>query len=184
MIVSNVRYYRGLEFDQYLAMPGISFSSLKQVSVPESSGVSLGTRVHKYVLEPEQYDWSDVVVVKKISEALRKYMGGSMSVLESEVAFTCDMEHNGLVMQYKGRADKLKAGRIVVDFKILSGSLESACKHFGYENQLSGYCLATGCPYGLIVGYNKSRSMVETKIMSPDSAFWDYQIIRNGIPRS
>lgn len=182
MIVRNVKYYRGLQFDQYLEMPGVSFSSLKQIPVPQSAGVSLGTRVHQYVLEAEQYDWSDAKIVRRISEALHKYMGAAMHVLESEVAFTADFVHNGLTMQYKGRADKLKAGRMVVDFKILSGSLSSACERFGYDDQLSGYCLATGSPYGLIVAYNKARCTVETKIIQPNESFWEYQTARYGLP--
>jgi len=182
MIVSNVQYYRDQDFDAYAQMPGISFSGLKEIPVPQSAGVSLGTRVHSYILEPKKFDWSDAGVVRKIAEALRKYMGSAMDVLESEVAFTADFCHNGLVMPYRGRADKLKAGVIVCDFKILSGGLAVACERFGYDDQLSGYCLATNSPFGLIVAYNKSRQQVETKIIQPETSFWEYQVARLGVP--
>ena len=83
MRVANTQYYRGQAFADYLAMPGVSFSSLKDVPVPQSAGTSLGTRVHNYTLEPEKFDWTDAAVVRKIADALRKYMGSATDVMES-----------------------------------------------------------------------------------------------------
>lgn len=177
-----MQYYRGQDFAAYLTMPGTSFSGLKDVPVPQSAGMSLGTRVHNYILEPEKFDWTDAGIVRKIADALRTYMGGALDVLESEVAFTADFHHNGMVLPYKGRADKLKIGRLVVDFKILGGSLMSAIARFGYDKQLSGYCLATGSPLGLIIAYNKSRKQVETHLLGPNPEFWEYQAVRMGRP--
>lgn len=182
MQITNTKYYHAIDFDAYLAMPGVSFSGLKDIPVPQSAGVSLGSRVHQYILEPTTYDWTDAGVVKKIAEALRKYMGASLSVLDKEIAFTCDMHHNGMVLPYKGRADMLKIGRIVVDFKILAGGVLAAAERFGYDSQISGYCLATGCPQGLIVAWNKQRKIVETRLIHPDATFWEYQVVRLGRP--
>lgn len=182
MQVRNVKYYRGQDFAAYLAMPGVSYSGLKDIPVPQSAGVSIGTRVHNYILEPEKFDWTDAGIVRKIASALREYMGPAADFLESEVAFTADFSHNGMVLQYKGRADKLKIGRLVVDFKILAGSLPGAIDRFGYDKQLSGYCLATGSPLGLIIAYNKSRKQVETHLLGPSAEFWEYTTVRMGRP--
>ena len=181
MIVKNVEYFRGQPVSDYLAMPGTSFSSMKGEITP-SAGMMLGTRVHNYINEPEKYDWEQVDEVRKISAHLRKYLGDAIKYLESEIAVTADFIHNGLVMKYKGRIDRLKIGRLVIDFKILSGPLEGACKQFGYPDQISGYCIPTECPRGLILAYNKRTKKIETKIINPNVAFWEYQVLRWGNP--
>lgn len=181
MIISNVKYYRELPFEEYLAMPGTSFSSLKG-EIPESAGMALGTRVHNYLFTPLAYDWQDAHMVRPIAGAIRSFMGDALPVMEKEVAFTADFLHNGLCLAYKGRADLLKIGRIVIDLKILGGSLEAASTRFGYPHQLSGYCLATHSPMALIIAYNKARKAVETKVIKPDVEFWQYVTVSHGRP--
>jgi len=181
MRISNITYYRGLDFEDYLKLPGTSFSSLKG-EIPVSAGMALGSRVHAYINEPDKYDWQQVDIVKPIAATLRAVVGDAFKYLEKEVAFTCDMEHNGLVLTYRGRADMLKVGRIVIDLKVLAGSLESACSRFGYVDQISGYCLPTNCDRGLIIAYNKSTKKVETKLIKPTPGFWEYTVARLGRP--
>ena len=177
MFVKNVNYYDKLSFAEYLAMPGVSYSGIKG-DIPASAGMSLGTNVHQYILEPEKYLWDNVSIVKPIAAALRTYLGQAINHLEKETAFTADFHYNGLVMSYKGRADLLKAGRIVVDIKVLSGSLAPSIARFGYDKQISGYCLATSSPMGLIIAFNRARKVVEHTIIKPDAAFWEYQTIQ------
>ena len=181
MRITNVQYYRGLAFEDYLQMPGVSFSSLKG-DIPKSAGMALGSRVHSFLNEPETYDWQDVDAVRKIAAALKAVLGDAFKYLEKEVAFTCLMQHNGMKLQYKGRADMLKVGRIVVDLKVLAGSLESACARYGYPDQLSGYCLPNNCDKGLIISYNKIKKCTETKLIKPTQDFWNYQIVSRGVP--
>lgn len=182
MQVTNTQYYHDLDFAEYLKMPGCSFSRIKNngTEIPVSAGMQLGTRVHQYLSEPEKYDWQDAEMVRKIAGSLRDILGESYKYFEKEVAFTADFTHNGLTMKYKGRADALKTNHIVVDFKVLAGSLESAAKRFLYKEQISGYCLATGSPLGLIVSYNKSKQKPETLIVRPDQDWWDYQVVKYG----
>lgn len=179
MQIANLQYYIDFDFDKYLALPGVSYSSIKGFDGPPNKGMSLGTQVHNYILEPEKYTWENVAEVKLIAAAIRGVLGSAIDALKKEVAFTCDMEHNGLVMPYKGRADLLYAPRVVVDLKVLSGTLAAAIKHFGYEKQIGGYCLATGCKMGLIISYNKSRKCVEHAIIHPEHSieWWNYQIV-------
>jgi len=182
MKISNTTYYYGQDFEKYLAMPGTSYSSLKDNPITPSAGMSLGTRVHNYLLEPEMYDWKDSGSVKAIATELRRYIGDAFQYFEKEVAFTAEFSHNGLTLPYKGRADLLKIGTMIIDLKVLGGSLDSAIARFGYHDQVSGYCLATGCTRGLILAFNKTKMRVETKLITPTQDFWEYQCVRLGMP--
>lgn len=182
MNITNVQYYHNLPFEDYLALPGISYSGIKGFSGPPNAGMSLGTKVHAYLLEPNTYTWEDAETVKAIAAVIRPILGPALAVLDKEVAFTCDMEYNGMVLHYKGRADLLKAGRIVVDLKVLGGALQPAIERFGYQDQISGYCLATGSPLGLIVAYNRAKKKGEMQRIQPNVEYWRYQIVHRGIP--
>lgn len=185
MIIRNVKYYHGLPFEDYLKLEGISYSTIKGFEGPPTKGMILGTRVHQYINEPDQYDWGgDVERVRAIAESLRKVLGDAINFLKKEVSFTADFVHNGMVMKYKGRADMMIPGKIIVDLKVLSGYLEPSIKMFGYDRQISGYCLPTKAPIGLIVAFNKKTFKPETKLIKPDSAFWEYQVARYGVPES
>lgn len=180
MQVTETKYYSGQDFKEYLQMPGVSFSSLKDTPVPQTVGLSLGTRVHNYLLEPEKYDWQQPEIVKPIAAELRKVVGEAYKYMHTEVAFTANFHHNGLTMPYKGRADMMKAGTIVIDFKVLSCSIQQGIERFGYDNQISGYCLATGSQVGLIIAYNKAKKQIETKRIIPSADFWEYHVVRLG----
>lgn len=182
MQILNIKYYRDLPFEDYLKMPGTSYSAIKGFSGPPTAGMQLGTRVHAYLNEPETYDWQQVEIVKPIAKAIRQYLGDSYHAMEKEVAFTCDMVHNGMRLPYRGRADMLKIGRLVVDLKVLAGSLASAMERFGYANQMAGYCMGTGSPMAIILAYNKYSKKVEVKTIKPEESFWNYQIVRLGEP--
>lgn len=182
MIVQNTKYFRDLAFEDYLKMPGTSFSSLKDQIIIPSEGMKLGTRVHNYLLEPDKYDWQQVEIVKMIANAMRRYIGDAIAYLEKEIAFTAEFVYNGLIMLYKGRADMLRVGRIVIDLKVLAGSLKQAIERFGYREQVSGYCLATGSSLGLIIAFNKSTKQVEIEMIRPNVNFWQYHTVSRGLP--
>ena len=193
MQVTNTKYYNDLPFDDYLAMPWYSFSSIKNdgTPIPVSAGMALGTRVHNYLNEPEKYDWQDVEIVKAMAAELRTYVGTAMQYMKKEMAFTADFTHNGMTLPYKGRVDLLYAGRVLVDWKILAGPLQPAIDRFGYDKQLSGYCLGTATPVGLIIAFNKTKfkkspasQCIEVKAIKPDPSFWEYQCVRLGLPAS
>lgn len=184
MIVANTTYYPDMPFDEYLALPGNSFSSIKNdgVPLPVSDGMLVGTRVHNYLLEPEKYDWQQPEIVQPIAKKIREILGDALPLLDKEIAFTSDFTHNGMTLKYKGRADMLKTGRIVIDLKVLGGYLPNAIERFGYHKQLSGYCFATGCPRGLIIAYNKATKKIETATIFPNADFWQYQCVHRGEP--
>jgi hypothetical protein len=182
MQIINTKYYLDLPFEDYLQMPGTSYSSIKGFEGEPTEGMKLGTRVHAYLNEPKEYDWQQAEIVIPIATALRAYLGDAFHFLDKEVAFTSTFIHNGMKLAYKGRADMMKIGRIIVDLKILSGSLQQAIERFGYERQISGYCLATGSKLGLIIAWNKLQKKVEVKAIKPNPAFWEFQCVRMGEP--
>jgi hypothetical protein len=182
MQVLNTQYYHNLPFEDYLKMKGTSYSSIKGFEGEPTEGMKLGTRVHAYLNEPDKYDWQQADIVVPVATQLRAYLGDSFHYLEKEVAFTSNFIHNGMKLAYKGRADMMKAGRIIVDLKVLAGPLPAAIIRFGYERQISGYCLATSAKMGLIVAWNKLQKKVEVRAIKPDAAFWEYQTVRMGEP--
>lgn len=188
MQVSNLQYYTDLDFNDYLKMEGFSYSSLKRhengTDIIPSQGMMLGTRVHNYILEPHKYDDVDRHIVVPIASDLRKYLGAAINHLEKEVAFTAILEHQGMFLQYKGRADLIYKGKLIVDLKILSGKLQYAIERFGYDKQLSGYALASGCKNALILSYNKAkkRDNLESFMVKPNEDWWNYMIVKYGTP--
>jgi hypothetical protein len=182
MQVTNTKYYHNLDFEDYLKMEGTSYSSIKGFEGEPTEGMKLGTRVHAYLNEPKEYDWQQADIVVPIATSLRTYLGEAFHHLDKEVAFTSNFNHNGMRLKYKGRADMMKAGRIIVDLKILAGPLPAAIDRFGYTRQISGYCLATGASVGLILAWNKLQKRVEVKAIKPDENFWAFQCVRMGEP--
>lgn len=180
MEVSNVIYHPAQDFAQYLKIPGTSFSSLKAFKGGATLGMQLGTRVHNYLNEPEQYDWIDSDVVLPIAGKIKEKLGAAYNHLQKELGVTCDLLHDGMMLNYKGRIDMVIPGRIVVDLKVLAGKLQDAVKYFKYDRQISGYCLASGCSIGLIVAYNKKEKKVETMLIKPCSIFWEQTIGERG----
>ena len=188
MQVSNLKYYSELDFNEYLQIKGYSFSSLKMLesgqAITPSEGMKLGTRVHNFILEPQKYDWENHAQVKMIAGKIREIYQPFIRYMEPELAFTARFEHNGMYFNYKGRTDLIYKGKLIIDLKILSGKLEPAIERFGYDKQLSGYALATGCQNAMIISYNKANkhSVIETKLIQPNADWWNYMIVKYGTP--
>lgn len=184
--VSNLQFHNDLPFDEYLALSGYSFSGLKaQISgevIKSSTGMQIGTRVHNYLLEPEKYDGVDYDTVTKVAAKLRENLGPAIKFLLKEQAFTATFMYDGYEMQYKGRADLLLPGKLVIDLKILSGDLQPAINRFNYGEQLTGYALATGCMTSIIISFNKKNSKVESRIIPKQYEFWMHCIKTYGTP--
>lgn len=178
MKVSKVEYYYEQEFEKYLQAPGVSFSSLKNKTITETPAMALGTSVHNYLLEPKKYNYENHEIVSSIAASIRKIIDPSL--FECEVSVTANFEHNGFVLPYKGRIDMLQSKRLVIDLKVLTGSLQNAIDFFKYDRQVSGYCYATGIDKAVIIAYNKIARKVELKSITPCAKFWEQIIIERG----
>lgn len=168
-----------------MKLPGISHSFLKGFSGPPSAGMSLGTRVHNYLMEPGKYDWQDVDAVKEIASCLRAQVGPAFEFLKHEVAVTADFTQDDFTMAYRGRFDSGFLPKIVIDYKVLSGPLLPAIERFGYRNALSGYCIATGSDLGLILAYNRKTKKCEKYCLAKNmfaTHYWQNAVITNGKP--
>ena len=150
-----------------------------------TDGMKLGTRVHKYLLEPKEYDWQDIEAVKEIATCLRKEVGPAFEFLQHEVSITADFSHDGFTMAYRGRIDSGFLGRILIDYKVLSGALLPAIDRFGYINALSGYCMSTRTPAALILAYNRKTKKCEKFYLDESKfsiEFWEQAVITHGKP--
>ena len=193
MQVKDLKYYSDLDFDEYLQISGYSFSGLKMLEegqrITPSEGMLLGTRVHNYLLEPHKYDGADSFKVYTIATELKKWLGDAWKYLEPELAFTARFEHNGMYLDYKGRTDLIYKGKIIIDLKVLSARVKVCVDRFGYDKQLSGYALATGCPTATILAYNKAlkpnkinQKYVEHFNVAISHDWWNYMIVKYGKP--
>ncbi|SEA18369.1 hypothetical protein SAMN05192529_1102 [Arachidicoccus rhizosphaerae] len=180
--VSDVKYYRNVPFEDYLKIPGVSFSSIKGFEGEKTEGMKLGERVHQYLNEPHLYDWQQSEIVRPIAGVIRSKIGTAFKFMEKELAFTCWFHYMGMKLLYKGRSDLIKTGQVLVDYKVMAGGLDNAINHFGYDRQISGYCLPTGCRMGIIISWNKNQKKPEQRTIIPDSTFWATQVVRLGVP--
>ena len=137
---TNIKYYSDLDFDDYLAMEGLSYSGIKNMIKPynglPSKGMQLGTLVHQYLFEPQKYTGENIEAVKPIADRLYLVFGVLLKHAKLEQSFTCDLQYDGMVLKYKGRIDMLIEAlykKTVLDLKILAQSIERSAEMFGYN---------------------------------------------------
>lgn len=186
---TNTHYHQNMKFEEYLTLPGYSYSGLKAKSSPfpdqPTAKMWLGTKVHNYLLEPEKYNHEDREIVKPMALAVRNVLGPELlGLMEKELVVTCDMECGGFTMPYKGRLDMCRVGRIVIDLKVSTMPLHRSIPFFGYDKQLSGYAIATGSRVALIVKVDPRNCKPETKIISIQSEWWERQVLKYGQPKA
>jgi hypothetical protein len=184
MQVTRLKVHPGLDFDQYRALPGLSYSGIKNGDFVPTKKMMLGTAVHNYILEPDKYNGANRELVIPIARVLLFQIGELVKHMQSEVSVTCNMEHAGLSMQYKGRIDLIRPGRLIVDLKVSEMPLGKSIDHFGYGNQLTGYCLATNTPTGIIIRVCPKTLNTEKALIRQAPEFWERQILKYGIPEN
>jgi hypothetical protein len=191
MEVKNVQLHRNIPFDQYLVMPGLSFSTIKMDGKdwkPPSPKMQLGTFVHAYINEPDKYNYDNIDVVRPAAIALKKELGALINYMEPEIVVTADFLHQGFILKYKGRIDNGIFKRIVVDFKVSSMPLQKSVPYFDYENQLSGYALGFLAKVAVIIRVDpescKGNRTPITQIYNVPikDDWWNYQILQKGVP--
>lgn len=183
MIVTNQVFYKGMMFDEYLSMPGWSYSGIKNYGKPpitETHKMRLGTKVHTYCLVPEEYDHSDARIVKPAARALMEVVGILIKYLIPELAVTAHFSFQGITMAYKGRMDLVLPGKIVIDFKVSELDISKAIQFFGYDKQLSGYSLAAGCKRAIIIGINPKTLKTSIVDIPINPYWWEYQAMAKG----
>lgn len=179
MNVYGLQIHRDIPFDDYLKLPGISYSTIKHngKTIEATPKMRLGTKVHNYLLTPAEYDHSDADIVKPLARELQNVLGDLLRFLLPELAVTAMFEADGRKMPYKGRIDLCVPGRIVIDIKVTE-KLDIA--YFGYDCQLTGYARALRAPIAVIVAIHpKTKKTTVVRIDMRDD-WWDYQIYNLG----
>lgn len=186
MRVENLKIYDSKSFEEYLAMPGLSYSGIKQAGkefTPATIKMSLGTDVHNYLLTPADYHHNNIAIVKPLVQQIKSSLGSLLTHLAPERAFTCDFIHQGFRMKYKGRADLSIYKRIILDLKVTEmKDIPALIKYFGYDRQLSGYAIALGCRAAMIITIHPKTKITQLINIPISTTWWEEQIITKGEP--
>lgn len=182
MEVTNVIFYDEMPWESYIALPGLSFSGLKDFKAdPNSTGIRIGSLVHKYTLKPKEYNYEHADVVIPISRELIKFITPALlQRAKCECPITADLIFNGFILKWRGMPDMFLINSLVIDLKVIEGDLEAYCAYFNYPNQLRGYMKPVGASMGLIIAWSKKKKKVQTKIILPDDSWWENIIITRG----
>lgn len=182
MQIIGLKIHPGLSFEDYRALPGLSYSGLKKGDFIPTKKMMLGTAVHNYILEPEKYNGANRELVVPIARVLLAQIGELVKHMQTELSITCNMEHEGFSMAYKGRIDMIRPGKLIIDLKISEIPLNRSVPFFGYGDQLTGYCLATNTPVGIIIRVCPKTLKTEKAMIRKNPEFWEYQVLKYGIP--
>lgn len=142
----------------------------------------LGTAVHNYILEPDKYNGANRELVVPIARVLLAQIGELVKHMQTELSVTCNMELEGFSMAYKGRIDMIRPGKLIIDLKISEIPLNRSVPFFGYGDQLTGYCLATNTPVGIIIRVCPKTLKTEKAMIRKNPWFWEYQVLKYGLP--
>ena len=185
MQVKNISYYKGIDFDSYQKKVGHSYSSIKNSDTEPfkvTQKMQIGTEVHNYLLEPKTYKHERRELIEPIARAAYDIIGSVLPFLDTELSVTADFEHEGFTMPYRGRVDMVRAGKVVIDLKISEMPLNKSIPYFGYDKQLTGYCLATMCDVGIIIRINPKTRHTERIVIKQNIPWWEEQVLKLGIP--
>lgn len=182
MQITDRTFYSRLDMPEYLQLPGLSYSGIKNngQAIETTAAMGLGTLVHQYLGEPAKYDHSNPLI-KKLAVEAKKAIGVLWKYAETEVAVTANFHHEGLTMPYKGRSDFMIPKKMIIDYKIIKGkSVKDTIGFFGYTEQLSGYAKGLDCPLAFIIAINSKTLNTEIINMPIQTEWWDKQILKYG----
>ncbi len=183
MQIHNLMTYENMPFEEYLSLPGFSYSGIKNagVKIATTEKMRFGSLVDAYTFEPNMYSGEKFKLVRPVSQAVKEKLGPLLHQGKRQLVVTCVMVHRGLGMLYKGRVD-LYAGKIVVDMKVSDLDLLKAINFFGYNNQVNGYALALGAQVSVIVSVHPKTYKVSTMAVPTKSEWWEEKVLQYGQP--
>jgi len=185
MIIQNRTILKSIPFEDYLKMPGVSYSDIKNAGkeFKQPTGkMQLGTNVHNYLLTPHEYNHADVAIVRPIALALKKQLGDLLPYLWPELVVTCNFIHNGFNMLYRGRIDLGIPGRLVIDIKVTEMPIRKGIEYFGYDKQQSGYGMGIDAKVALIIAIHPISFRIDIVNIPINSEWWENQVIQKGEP--
>lgn len=178
--VQNRIIYENLPFEEYLKLPGYSFSTIKadKQIIAKTPKMNLGSNVDSYLNPPGNFD-GNINIVKPIALCLKNRVGDLYYKFKKQVSITADFIHEDMRMKYKGRLDWGLERMIVIDIKV-SENIFSTINYFGYPNQISGYCLGFECNTGLILSAHPKTYQTNLINITLNYDWWERQILKYG----
>lgn len=189
LTVHNVRFYRDLEFSDYLKMPGYSFSWLKSggQKIEPTPKMQLGTKVHTYLLSAREYLHEEGhELVRPLAVALKGVLAPVLRYCSPELAVTADFVHQGMVLHYKGRIDLPVISKphlsLVIDIKVTEMDLRRSIDFFHYEHQVNGYALSIAAQRRVIISVNPKNGITQVIPIAYTDEFWKRAVLKYGRP--
>jgi hypothetical protein len=77
MKVFDIRIMEGVEFDEYLQLPGLSYSDIKSDGkrIDPTDKMRFGTLVDTYVFEPAKYNYEQYDLVRPVAQQIVTDLG-------------------------------------------------------------------------------------------------------------
>lgn len=183
MTVTNAVQYSNLPWDDYIKLPGYSFSGLRNpdrdTNFQPTPKMRLGSAVDNYIFTPKEYNGEMFELVRPVAVELRKVLGSALDLGRPQVSFTADFCHAGLKMPYRGRCDLLIA-KLIVDLKVSELPIHKSIEYFMYHHQISGYALAGGCEKAMIISIHPKTHKISMTMINIVADWWEYQVKVNG----
>lgn len=192
---SNIREYKDLPFERYIALKGFSHSFLKMETngvKPElvvSDKMRLGTLVDAFLTQPEAVDFNDPQFMRgrKIAMRIQERFGDLIKHFEPQISYSAIMEFKGLSMPVCGRLDWLLRGHADIDLKVTGAKTDRQFRQLinvmGYDNQQWHYARMAGVKKAYILPYsteaNECLDIVEVPVDETND-FWEEKILKFG----
>lgn len=193
---SNIRRYNDLDFDDYLEIPGMSFSYLKgerygqAKEVPLTHKIRIGKMVDAILTEDGRIDMADEFypIARSIAEKIKAKFGEFIVKFEKQISYSADAIYNGYKLSTKGRLDYLLPGMAVIDLKVThvkADQVRPLIKFMQYDNQLWNYANMAQVKRKYIMIHSvpsKTTEMVDMGVVTSYNEFWQGKIEKFGTP--
>lgn len=188
MQIYAIRIWKGMPFEEYLALPGKSFSGIKsnytKGRVTEvTDKMRFGSLVDTYLFEPHLYTGEMYSEVRAVARAAQQQFGDALYHGDRQLAVSCVMQHRGFKMLYKGRVDLHigKTNGVVVDFKASDMDLVAAINFMGYDKQVNGYAIPLQARTSIILSVSPKPPHRQQMRVVPNSLdFWEWAVLNHG----
>lgn len=193
---SNIKRYDGQDFDDYLEVPGWSFSTLKgeRFGTPKVVDITYKIRIGKMVdailTEDGRVDFGDEYypIARSIAEKIKSKFGEFIARFEKQISFSADVTYNSHRLSTKGRLDYLLPGIAVIDLKVThvkADQVRPLIKFMQYDNQLWNYAQMAQVKRKYIMIHSVpsgTTEMVDMGVVTHYNEFWQAKIEKFGTP--
>jgi hypothetical protein len=182
-----------MPFDEYLKLPGYSFSFLKRErsgfaeDMAPTAKIEVGKLVDAILCEPAtvRMDHPLYPIAKAIAFILQQQFGPLLARMRKQTSYTCLFTANGWSMPFRGRPDFELPVRAIVDLKITSEKkILPLIEYMQYWDQQYGYAKAAGVPKRYILIYSRpnKEAILLAQPMTDHNDWWAERIERFGWP--